>query len=141
MTDTVQQRVQAGAVLLDQKMPGWHEKIDPGTLDLHSKQQCVLGQLFTESHSMPNWKRYEYASLEQSLAMSGFTDAKELKREREFMETVTCTANYDAGRVILGLNETDTIAHGFNHSGFDNYSEWARLDEAWLDEVKARHNT
>ncbi len=38
--------VQRGAELLDRKVPGWYTRIRPGDLDLASRDQCVLGQLF-----------------------------------------------------------------------------------------------
>jgi hypothetical protein len=38
-----------GAKLLDKEMPGWHDKIDVGRLDMQSGCNCVYGQLGTES--------------------------------------------------------------------------------------------
>lgn len=45
MTD-LQQRVSRGAKLLDEKMPGWFEKIDLGKLCMSDGTVCVLGQLW-----------------------------------------------------------------------------------------------
>ncbi len=46
MTDTIEQRVAAGAAWLDEHEPGWERRIDLATLDLASSCRCVLGQLF-----------------------------------------------------------------------------------------------
>lgn len=40
------EQVIKGAAVLDEKVPGWRDKIDPDTLDLESLEDCVLGQLF-----------------------------------------------------------------------------------------------
>lgn len=38
-------RVAAGAAFLDERMPGWAERIDLGRLDLDDECNCVIGQL------------------------------------------------------------------------------------------------
>ncbi len=43
---TIQERVQAGADLLDREMPGWDERIELGQLSVLSTCRCVIGQLF-----------------------------------------------------------------------------------------------
>ena len=43
---TVEERVAAGAALLDDRRPGWFKDIDCGSLDIASAQACVCGQLF-----------------------------------------------------------------------------------------------
>lgn len=45
-TAATMRRVKKGAALLDRVMPGWAKKIRPEKLDLHSCNQCVLGQLY-----------------------------------------------------------------------------------------------
>jgi hypothetical protein len=40
--------VDAGAALLDERLPGWRDEIHPASLDLEQCEQCVLGQLFGE---------------------------------------------------------------------------------------------
>lgn len=49
VTPTEDQRLAAerGADLLDERMPGWAEKIDPATLDIKSGYACILAQLKT----------------------------------------------------------------------------------------------
>lgn len=42
----LRERVEAGVNLLDQKVPGWAERIDVYTLNIASTRCCVLGQLF-----------------------------------------------------------------------------------------------
>lgn len=44
--------VARGAALLDEKLPGWAERIDLATLELSSCYRCVLGQLFAR-HPLP----------------------------------------------------------------------------------------
>lgn len=43
----IEQRVADGAAWLDEKYPGWFDKIDLAILDLGSCTQCVLGQVYT----------------------------------------------------------------------------------------------
>lgn len=38
--------IRRGATLLDEKRPGWREKVDPDVLDLDSGGLCVLGQAY-----------------------------------------------------------------------------------------------
>ena len=42
--DTIEARVSRGAALLDEKLPGWVERIDLAKLDLASPCRCILGQ-------------------------------------------------------------------------------------------------
>jgi hypothetical protein len=42
---TIAERVAAGAAFLDEREPGWADRIDVGPLDLGSGCRCVLGQL------------------------------------------------------------------------------------------------
>lgn len=42
------EEVLAGAALLDEKVPGWLEKIELPDLKVSMPQSCVLGQVFTE---------------------------------------------------------------------------------------------
>lgn len=39
------ERVKTGAAFLDEKMPGWADKVDLNILELADCQKCVLGQL------------------------------------------------------------------------------------------------
>jgi hypothetical protein len=39
-------RAAAGAALLDQRWPGWHQLVDPDRLDLEDWRADVLGQLY-----------------------------------------------------------------------------------------------
>ena len=48
MTATVKERVTYGAALLDEKKPGWREKIDLEILAISSCRYCVLGQIYHE---------------------------------------------------------------------------------------------
>jgi len=46
--ETVQARVARGAALLDEKLPGWDQRIDLDRLNLGDCFTCILGQLFTD---------------------------------------------------------------------------------------------
>jgi len=49
MADTIAARVARGAALLDERMPGWDQRINLDRLDLHSPCRCILGQIFPAS--------------------------------------------------------------------------------------------
>lgn len=43
---TITQRIQNGAAILDEALPGWEKRVDRSTLDIQTNGHCVLGQLF-----------------------------------------------------------------------------------------------
>ncbi|HYF29002.1 MAG TPA: hypothetical protein VEA36_01390 [Candidatus Paceibacterota bacterium] len=44
--DTAQERVAAGAALLDAQAPGWRDRIDVDRLSIQSCGRCMLAQLY-----------------------------------------------------------------------------------------------
>lgn len=50
-TDTIEQRVEKGAKLLDGKIPDWFKEIDTGVLHIGSLFDCIMGQLACKRHS------------------------------------------------------------------------------------------
>ena len=46
--DAARARASRGALLLDDRDPGWAERVDPGSLHLSDGSACVLGQLWGE---------------------------------------------------------------------------------------------
>ena len=46
MRSIAYKRVQNATRLLDNLVPGWADLIEPASLDLESRYNCVLGQLF-----------------------------------------------------------------------------------------------
>jgi hypothetical protein len=54
VTATIAGRVAKGAAFLDEREPGWWQRIDLDTLDLMAPCLCVLGQLAT-SLPEPTW--------------------------------------------------------------------------------------
>jgi len=44
-------RVRAGIKLLDEKVPGWRNRINVHTLDIKRSDNCVLGQVFGSYHA------------------------------------------------------------------------------------------
>jgi hypothetical protein len=75
-TDTIPQRVARGAALLDEKLPGWHERIDLDRLDLASSCDCVLGQEFAD-HSDAKADVDPYAVGLDKLDLWGFEAAED----------------------------------------------------------------
>lgn len=54
--ETVVERVNRGASLLDEQNPGWESKVHPGQLDMASSGWCIVGQIygdFDECVGMP----------------------------------------------------------------------------------------
>lgn len=47
--DSLAMRVRRGVALLDEKVPGWHNRIDVATLELGDTRCCVVGQLMPET--------------------------------------------------------------------------------------------
>lgn len=45
--------VRAGARLLDEKAPGWYNRVDTSRLNLADPRDCVVGQVFSEPGK--NW--------------------------------------------------------------------------------------
>ena len=43
---SVEERVQNGICFLDERVPGWRERIDLDTLDVTDAQNCIVCQLF-----------------------------------------------------------------------------------------------
>lgn len=44
--DTIKERVRAGMALLDERVPGWEQRIDLDTLHLGDCTTCVMGHVF-----------------------------------------------------------------------------------------------
>lgn len=47
--EVARERVAQGAAFLDANHPGWHNRIDVGTLTLHNACGCIAGQLSNNS--------------------------------------------------------------------------------------------
>ena len=56
MTATIAERVARGAAYLDEREPGWWQRIDLDALDLAVPCKCVLGQLDGGRHGK-NWAK------------------------------------------------------------------------------------
>lgn len=63
MTDTIETRVARGVALLDEKLPGWWQRIDLARLNLGSPCNCILGQEFASHEDVDGdwWTGYEVA--------------------------------------------------------------------------------
>ncbi len=118
--DYARECVERGAKLLDERVPGWFEKIDLDKLDISSGRNCALGQVFAEPQRLPTWRAYEYASAEAYIKDSlSWYDADELT-ETIVNETtrsaheLRCVANYNLGTKVLGLGIDEAAYYGFN---------------------------
>jgi hypothetical protein len=67
---TIAERVTKGAALLDEREPGWWQRINLDTLDLWSPCKCVLGQLAT--HLGDDW---EWHTIVAQFGLRPWTDA------------------------------------------------------------------
>lgn len=122
---TARLRANKGARLLDEELPDWFERIDLEHLNLGEPDRCVLGQCFRATREIPRWSFAGYDCLEAALADS-LDDA----------EKPICSANYDVGRYVLGLDDTDLVRFGFNTGRIAPGVAAAdvsflELDEAW----------
>lgn len=50
MNKQIPEEVKAGMALLDEKAPGWRDKIHPQQLNMSFCFTCILGQVFGEYH-------------------------------------------------------------------------------------------
>lgn len=50
---TIEERVEAGAALLDREHPGWWRTIDVDKLAMEDKCRCVLGQIWGDYYLAP----------------------------------------------------------------------------------------
>lgn len=48
-----QKRVSLGAKWLDENQPGWAMRVDPASLDLRSRKECLLGQVYGDYYESP----------------------------------------------------------------------------------------
>ena len=46
--EEVDKKVDAGAAWLDQQFPGWHDRVDPVSLNIDSRYNCICGQVFRQ---------------------------------------------------------------------------------------------
>lgn len=109
--NTIAERVERGARLLDLKVPGWERKINRavfnGSFDMTSWSQCVAG----------------------TLELVKFVDDTD-----DLVESpLTICLN---GSSLVGLDEAEL--HGFTLARSCSDEEWAKLEEHWLAEVDSR---
>lgn len=101
--ETARLRVKLGAALLDEKRPDWFTRIDLRWLRLVDSGCCVLGQAYPESEPIPVWASDAYESAAEFLETWPDADPNR----------PVCTANYDLGRYLLGLDNRQCEEHGF----------------------------
>lgn len=160
MVTEARRRVQLGAELLDERVPGWWQTIDLDRLYLSSTEHCVLGQLFDEPITVPAWEEMGFATLEAATArtrdeLSG-RDPRLVEKCVAQLSDPICVSNYEAGIIVLGFErnedeDEDTnydatqIAH-VSECGFDEgsgladeiYVRFDALDPVWHELIAAR---
>lgn len=116
MTATVAERVAAGAAFLDEREPGWWQKVDLERISMDSACNCVLGQLSTDRLSRPE----QFGDWGQICSAFGLTEGY---------------LGQSSGR----LSDTEL---GFNASSKpgseDQLSEYVALGAEWTRVILAR---
>lgn len=110
--EALKKRILSGIEVLNEKFgPDWVEHIDPGSLDLASPNECVLGQVYDGAEvTEEQWRAYS--------AENGWGDG--------WWED---SVGYNRGLAILNAGvATNPIAYGFE-AGDESYED---LGEAWL---------
>lgn len=134
--ETARLRVKLGAVLLDEKRPDWFRRVDRRWLRLESIRTCVLGQAYPESTPAPFWVSEGYGSRAEFVE----------KYPRMDPDQLVCTAHYDLGRYLLGLDDQQCEEHGFlvdpdrNPDGtYPNpFRAYRMLEAAWSELIEER---
>ncbi len=107
--DSIQERVERGAKLLDEKRPGWWKKIDLDLLRLSSCFRCVLGQLC----SIDERKEYPISWFQ---ALAG----------------ILC-GNFDVTPIF-----DFAVPHGFAKHDDENMAVYPALEAAWKTLILSR---
>ena len=102
--------VKNGAALLDEKSPGWWQKIDISDFDITNCSSCICGQLARyEYDGVPNdWRRYE----KFVVYLGGAMDSDAIASDFE-------------------------VAHGFFAPDNEAW-DWDQLDSEWTTLIQAR---
>lgn len=110
--ETAREAAARGAALLDEKDPGWRDRIDRDELDLRLPCGCIIGQDFGQRFC------------EAPEDLSGDLDDP-----------------YVFGLHVLGLNYEDEATYGFVAPSLfgtnPNDASWDELQEAWVEILAA----
>lgn len=68
LSDSVRTAVRKGAALLDEKEPGWRDRIVPAELTMSDCAKCVIGQVLGIQEGTHDVERY-YATLAEWLGL------------------------------------------------------------------------
>jgi hypothetical protein len=74
MRAPAEERVAKGAALMDEKVPGWAEKVDKSRLNISSCADCILGQTFVASFPSLH-PQFGYYDATEFLGLHGRMDA------------------------------------------------------------------
>jgi hypothetical protein len=139
--ERARERVTLGAALLDRERPGWRDEINLDVLNLADTGDCVLGQLFDEPVDLPVWKVLDCESREWYVEWRVREHGITRTVAEGYADETSCQANFEAGRRILGLSETQCREYGFDvcddyWDGDATEPSYADLDLAWLEIIK-----
>lgn len=112
MTTTVTEKVALGAAFLDEKLPGWVNRVALDLLNMAGSSRCVLGQLHPDGF----W--------ESAIALTGYTRPE--------------PGAFDHPDGFMGYGELREWAqeHGFYWTDSDVYYD--ELQPAWREFIEAR---
>ena len=107
MSVDVQTRVAAGVAFLDERVPGWLDKVNVDDLQIWSGTQCVLGQIYGEYTLGVAWLRLDT----KGAAELGF---QAWSHETDFVSFMLDTAQQYAAlnrewRRVLGILKTERV--------------------------------
>ncbi len=103
--NAIDERVLAGAALLDKEVPGWHDQIDLERFNIRSARECVLGLVY-EHDASEGVTGYDHAVDRLYLDPDGETEA-------------------DSNVVLFGFHAS------LDQDGLSIDSDWDRLQEHW----------
>lgn len=127
ITARVRNDVRRGAVLLDDLVPGWADKINVKRLRMHDGSYCICGQLAGEicrlaGESTPkSWARW-------SQAIMGLVVLAKRSGRR-----VASRGHWGPGFV-----KTETYGFSRRYRDHPELEGWNHLRAAWLEEIAAR---
>jgi hypothetical protein len=109
--ERIRKHVARGAAFLDEKRPGWADRIDLDSLSLEDCTMCVLGQEYEDD---PAYDSSEFGNPFEAGAWQLFGEA----------------FNFDDNAPVL-------IEHGFSEKG-GNLAAWEALTNEWLRVLRER---
>lgn len=118
-------RVNAGAKLLDKKLPGWQKKVKPGMLALEDPYTCVLGQGFADAIGAAFASGFDKGR--KALGLNGISKVAQYGFNLRYAEM---PHDDDNGMFV----EVPSVVKGF----VAKIPAWDLLTALWIDKIKER---